>query len=141
MSATAGGAYYSANQFLTQQLNRVHAFLQTEGTSPSVSDKLDFLLSLAAEGSWPRFAFMIGSFALFAFIASIAFGILIGSTADNRPRSFIVLTDKSEANKQEMLRKEQRKWLSFFGSIVGGITIGVVSNVIFSVSLARWLAS
>lgn len=141
MSATAGGAYYSANRFLIQQLDQVHTFLQTEGASPSVSDKLDFLLRLAAEGSWPRFAFMIGSFALFALIASIAFGILIGSTADNKPRSFIVLTDKSETRKQELMRKEQRKWLSFVGSIATGIAVGVVSNVIFSVALAKWLAS
>jgi hypothetical protein len=84
---------------------------------------------------------MIGSFALFAVIASIAFGILVESTADNRPRSFVVLTDKSETNKQELLRKEQRKWLSFLGSLITGISVGVVSNVVFSVSLAKWLAS
>lgn len=141
LSATVGGAYYSANLFLGQQLDRVQAFLKTEGATPSVSDKLDFLLRLAAEGSWPRFAFMIGSFALFALIASVAFGVLIGSTADNKPRSFVVLTEKSETNKQEMLRREERKWLSFVGSVISGIAIGVISNVVFSVSLAKWLAS
>jgi hypothetical protein len=141
MSATVGGAYYSANVFLGQQLDRVQSFLQAKGAAPSVSDKLDFLLRLAAEGSWPRFAFMIGSFALFALLASIAFGILIGSTADNKPRSFVVLTEKTEENKLQMLRKEQAKWLSFIGSIITGVAIGVASNVVFSVSLAKWLAS
>lgn len=139
MTATAGAAYYSANQFLSEQLDRVHSFLQVKGAVPSVSDKLDFLLRLAAEGSWPRFIFMIGSFALFAIIMSVAFGILIESTANNKPRSFIILTDRSEARKQTQLRKEQRKWLSFLGSLIAGIGVGVASNVVFSVSLAKWL--
>ncbi len=139
MTATVGAAYYSANQFLSQQLERVHSFLQVGGSVPSISDKLDFLLRLAAEGSWPRFVFMIVSFALFALIMSVAFGILVDSTADNKPRSFIVLTDKSEARKQALLRKEQRKWLSFISSLIIGIAVGVASNVVFSLSLAKWL--
>lgn len=139
LAATTGAAYYSANQFLNQQLARVHAFLQAEGNVPTASDKLDFLLRLAAEGSWPRFAFMIGSFALLAIILSVAFGILVGSTADNRSYSFVTLTDKAKTTKQTLIKKEQRLWLSFLGSVTTGIVVGVISNVVFSISLAKWL--
>ena len=139
LAATTGAAYYSASQFLNEQLVRVQTFLQAGENAPSVSDKLDFLLRLAAEGSWPRFAFMIGSFALLAMILSVAFGILVESTADNKPYSFVTLTEKSETRKQTLLKREQRKWLSFLGSVISGVIIGVVSNIVFSVALAKWL--
>ena len=139
LAATTGAAYFSANHFLNDQLTRVQAFLQTGASTPSISDKLDFLLRLAAEGSWPRFAFMIGSFALLAIILSIVFGVLIESTADNKPYSFVTLTDKAEKRKESLLKKERRKWASFLGSLASGIAIGVASNAVFALSLAKWL--
>lgn len=139
ITITAG--YLSAGHFLRAQLGRVQDFLLAHGGSPAVSEKLDFLLQLAAEGSWPRFAFVIGGFSVGALILSVLFGILVGTTADNRLASFVLLSEKAEVRKQTLLDKEKRKWLSFIGSVITGILIGVLGNVVFSISLAKWLTT
>jgi len=132
--------YRAANGFLNEQLLRLQHFAQPTGTAaPTISDKLDFMLQLIAEGSWARFSFFIGMSAVFLLLFSVIFGIVIGTFAENSPCSFVVLSDRAKERREETLRKESRRWLSFLGSLSADFIAALAAHSFFSQFLSKML--
>jgi hypothetical protein len=128
--------YRAAHDFLNEQLLRLQNFAQV---TPTVSDKLDFMLRLISEGSWARFSFFIGMSAIFLLVLSVVFGIVIGSLAENRASSFVVLSEKAKQNREEVLRKEKKRWISFFGSVLADFAAALAAHGVFSHFLSKML--
>jgi hypothetical protein len=65
-------------------------------------------------------------------IAAIIFGVWVASKADNKPRSFVLLSRAAEEYKKQIEGKRQRDWILFAVSIFTSVVTGVIANVIFS---------
>jgi hypothetical protein len=137
--ATYIAGYRAANSFLNEQLIRLQNFVSPDGAAPGISEKLDFMLQLIAEGGWARFSFFVGMSAVFLLVFAIVFGVVVGTLAENRPSSFVVLSQQAAARKNETLRKEQRRWLSFLGSVSIDFLAALAAHSFFSHFLSKML--
>lgn len=134
------GIYFTSNHFLGEQLARVERFLSAqEGNPEALSAKVNFLLEMAAKGTWPRFSFGLAVFVLATVILAIFLGIWVGTTADNRPSSFLLLSNKAQERKAKILQKARRRWLAFMASLITSIVAGIIGNAIFAAFLRDWI--
>lgn len=131
--------YYAANDFLNAQLARLHQFVTSSEHVPTVAEKLDFLLQLISEGAWARFSFFVGMVAIFLLLFAVAFGIVVGVLADNKPASFVVLSKQAEVKRAQVLQKEERQWLGFLGSVGADFLAAVAAHGFFTHYLAKLL--
>src|SRR6185295_1060070 len=89
--ASLASTFYSTQLFLHRQMDAVS----------KVVAKGDYLVQIVAEGVWPRFFFYVFCFIVFAFVASVSLGIWAGSSADNDPPSFLLLSKRAERLRME----------------------------------------
>lgn len=97
-----------------------------------LSSKLDFLIEVITTGVWPRLIFSVVVFLIIALILAIFAGAWVGSKANNRPRSFVLLSKSAEDKRTKFVNKRCRDWILFGVSIIASIITGVIANVIFS---------
>jgi hypothetical protein len=133
------GVFFSTNNFVNVQMQVAQEVIQLKGTTlEDISRKLDFMVQRSASGDWPRFVFAAAIFIVISLIGSVFLGAWAGSAAENRPRSFVLLSRKAEDNKKLVLEKEKRRWFSFIASIVSSIGSGVISKLLFELVYRRW---
>lgn len=94
--------------------------------------KLNTLLDMVASGYWGTFFFSIFVFTIFSLIVAIILSFWAETTADTHPPSYILLTKKSEQNKNEEDKSYTVKFIYFWVSIGLSILTGIISNVIFT---------
>ena len=133
------GVFFSTNNFVNVQMQAAQEVIQLKGTTlEDISRKLDFMVQRSASGDWSRFVFAAAIFIVISLIGSVFLGAWAGSAAENRPRSFVLLSRKAEDNKKIVLEKEKRRWFSFIASIVSSIGSGVISKLLFELAYRRW---
>lgn len=124
------GSFLATRRFAAWQLNKIRA-----ATALQISDKIDFLTARYAEGSWTQFNLLLTVFLLATLIGAIAIGIWVSDAAENRPRSFVLLSRKAEEYRAEALKKRKRQWLAFGVSVVISISSGFVANALFALAV------
>ena len=97
----------------------------------AINQKVDYITNLVATGIWPKFVLSIVGFYLLSIILSIFLGAWVASKADNKPPSFVLLSQESIRKKEKFEKRVKRDWNMFFLSIIVSLTIGVVSNILF----------
>lgn len=127
-------SFATASHLGKTQENAVSRYLSGQ---VSVEDKLDYILSFLSAGIWSRFFYAVIIFLIFALIAAFILSIWVDKNADTNKPSFIVLTRESEKQKEETLRKYEKRWVWFIVSVIVSITTSVVANIIFSVFWRR----
>lgn len=133
------GVFLSTNNFVNIQMQAAQAVIQVQdNTLENISRKLDFMVQRTASGDWSRFVFASAIFVVISVIGAVFLGIWAGSAAENRPRSFVLLSRQAEEAKKIAVEKRKKRWFSFIASIVSSIGSGLVSKVLFELAYRRW---
>ncbi|MCK5535669.1 MAG: hypothetical protein KAI79_02520 [Bacteroidales bacterium] len=98
----------------------------------SIQYKLNHLFDYILSGTINDSVFSLYLSFLIAFIISIVFGSFIGSLVNNRPKSFLLLSDLAKEYKKEFIEKRNRRWLLLVSSIIGSIVIGLLTNYLYA---------
>lgn len=124
------GAFKVTNNFINSEITKVKSFTNVD--KHSVDEKIDFLTSYIASGSYSQHYFKVGVFLLISIILSILFGVWIEETAsNNREPSFVILTRKAKDYRDEVAEKMKKKWTWFFVSVTTSVLTGLIANYIF----------
>ncbi|HKN04046.1 MAG TPA: hypothetical protein VJY31_08890 [Buttiauxella sp.] len=125
------GGIMSTYKFVAKYQDVVDKFTNA-GNDVVISQKIDFLISLASTGAWPRYVLALVFFLVLALIVSIIAGVFISNNGESKLQSWILLTDKSKIKHEEYKEKLKSCMLLFFGSILLSVTCGVIGNIIFT---------
>ena len=127
------GVFLTSSRFIESYLEKVHALAGDATNNAEVlSSKLDFLIEVISTGVWPRFIFAVVVFLVISLILSIVLGIWVGSKANNKPASYVLLSKAAEERRTKRMNKLRRDWFMFSASIAASIVTGIVSNIIFT---------
>lgn len=127
------GVVITSSKFIEVYLAKVNDLLIGGKTADEIlTSKIDFVVEIISTGVWPRFTFSIVVFLIISLILAIILGSWIGSKADNRPESFVLLSKKAEEKRSNYLAERKRDWLMFSVSILASIGTGVIANLVFS---------
>lgn len=130
-AVVAIGILLTTRTFASGQLQHLRAILGAQPGVESTSSAIRYIAELFAGGVWAQFSFAaVVSLVITVFLA-LWVGIWSDSAASTIEPSFILLNRESHKAKAELLRKLQRKWLSFIGSIVLTVVLGIVANYLF----------
>lgn len=135
-AASIAGAFASSSSFVQTQRAQVEA-LKSISSLDVTPAQMSYLLETMASGTWERFLLTSVAFLLFSFVVSLGVAIWAGSTADNLPPSFLLLTKESEKQRRKTLNSNRAKLISFFASIGSGLVIGVAGNICYGLWFER----
>lgn len=127
--------FISASNFSTNRINEVKeqiASLKSVSVE-TLNQKIDYLTNFVAGGAWSRYYFSLVVFIILSLIISIAIAIWIEESAETNEPSFILLTKESKKHKERVLKKLDKKWISFISAIITALITGVISNYLFSI--------
>lgn len=128
-----GGSYVATNKFISSYTASVMSLGKNLSHNETLlGAKVDFLLNVITQGAWPRFILSVVGFVVLSLVIAIFLGIWVGTSADNYPRSFVLLTKAAEDNKKKFLDRVKRDWLMFVLSIITSIITGIVGNILFA---------
>ena len=96
--------------------------------SATVDEKLDTLLKVTAQGAWQKYESSASTFKGIVGLLAFVIFFLTEKYADHRKPSFVVLTDKAEKVFDKAIRKFERSYVKFWGSIVIAFVINVLSS-------------
>jgi uncharacterized membrane protein len=131
---TLFGAYLTVNKFVALQMSTAQDFLRSE---ISVSDKVTYLIQAINQGAWPRFQYALLLFIFISLVIAVFLGAWVNTSAENHPRSFLLLSREAEEDRSRHLEKRKRKWLVFAISIIVSIISGIISNFIFAYMFSK----
>lgn len=123
------GAYLSMRRFRHTQIGNAQSLISSQS---GLNEKIDFLIQSNATGEWQSFGYALLLFLFISAVISVLLGIWVGSTADNKPKSFILISKKAEEAKAIYEQKRKNGWRLFVISIVTSIITKLIANVIFS---------
>lgn len=134
------GAVFAADEIAKMQVRRMgnHA-TEIAKTIPELSEQLAHLTAITASGVWARLNFLQGVYFICSVILAIILGIWVGSTADNRPPSFLQLTDKSITDREKVLQERKNGWMQLTISWIVTLIGGGANRVIFYYASKWWL--
>ena len=125
------GTFYSTASFVAKQKAAVLKLGSISPTTSVTSQQMAYLLDTVASGTWERYLLVSVIFLLFSLVLSILIAVWVGSTADNLPPSFLLLTKESEKRKVRILSKRTAKWWSFLSALFTGLMMGVGGNICY----------
>lgn len=131
------GTFYVSTSFVSEQREKIFELMNSANNETITSEQLNFLIETVATGTWERFLFISADFLLLTVVVSALIAVWIGSTADNLPPSFIILTNESSKRKNRILSRRKKKWVSFSCGIFFGLITGVGGNIAY----ALWFES
>lgn len=122
------GVYIHMKEFVVNEIEKVSYFTQN---SIDIIKKTDYLLNYIAENSPNIFLLKSLLFIVIAIFLSILIGGWVESLADNKIKSYVILTREAKNSRDKLLKKENRKTILFWISILTSIICGVLGNYIF----------
>lgn len=123
--------YISTRSFNKSEVEKVSTFINS---TKEISSKTDFILNYIASNAQNLFFLKSLLYVVVSIFLSVVFGVLVDSMADNKTKSYLVLTRESLKNRNILIEKSKRKFQYFWGTIILSIAAGVVANYIF-----QWL--
>lgn len=137
---TVAGAFICTKRVIKAQQSLAEPFLESPMDSQAaVAERVNFLIEGAASGTWALYFFLLAGFMIVFFIIAIIIGVLIAGFADNRPRSFLLLTEKSKEKCNEWHRSQKRDWLRLIVAMPVSILSSIIASGIFSIICKRWI--
>jgi hypothetical protein len=126
-------AYRTNHHLQTQQVAEIESILRSQGDDlAGVANRLDVLIQSLAASGWRSLSNMLPVQITLSAVASFLFAAFIGSLADNRPKSYVLLSKKAEEQMAVDERKLRRRWFEFAVAFVLGIVGGIISNILFA---------
>jgi len=120
--------YISTQSFNKNEINRVANFIKD---SKYVSAKTDYILNYIATNSQNLFFLKSLLFVVVSIFISIILGVWVESLADNKVKSYLIMTREALKNRDRLVKKSQRKFVLFWVSIGISVATGILANYIF----------
>lgn len=122
------GVYFSTVTFNKGEVVKVSEFVKN---TSDLGLKTDYLLSYIATNGQNLFFLKSLLFVVISLFAAIILAVWVDLLADNRTRSFLVLTREAKKNRDKVVKKSKRQYLLFWLSIVASIITSIIANYIF----------
>lgn len=106
--------------------------LMAAESNSTIEDKIDFLIQHSLLGNWPRYFFSAFVFVVVLIVGGIFGSAAISNISEKKEPSFILISKTSIKHKEDILLKLCNSWKKHVWVLVGGITTGVVSNIVFT---------
>jgi hypothetical protein len=101
------------------------------GSLEALQNKINYISNFLVAGEWQQFDSIKSVAIVVAIMISVWITFWIYEAADNEEPSFILFTKTAGIEKEEELKKLNRRWLSFFGGVALSVITGIASNYIF----------
>jgi len=124
------GIFVTSRQYASERMADLNAMLVPG--SANIDKILSYIGQILASGAWAQFSFAAVFFLVVSFFVAIWLGMWTDEAAANYPPSFILINRQSVTHRDEVLAKQRKKWLSFCGSVLTTVILGVLSNYIFA---------
>lgn len=95
----------------------------------NIDDKIDYLLHFQTSGGWTTQAVFSTIYIIVSLIISIFIAIWIEDSLDFRKPSYLLFNDEAQKNINRNNHNIKKKVLSFVGSIIISIAVGIASNI------------
>jgi hypothetical protein len=122
------GVYFATMTFNKTEVIKVTNFVKN---TSNLSSKTDYLLNYIAANGQNLFFLKSLLFVVISIFTAIILGVWIDLLADNKTRSYLVLTREAKKDMERLLKKSKRKYLLFWVSITISIFTSILANYIF----------
>jgi hypothetical protein len=123
--------FFYTRSFNINEVNEVTDFISN---STVIDGKVDYLLNYIAQNNQNLFFLKSQLFIVVSIFIAIVLGVWVESLADNKTKSFLILTREAKKNRDVKVEKSNRRVYWFWASIVISVLTGVVANYLF-----KWL--
>lgn len=120
--------YISTRSFNHSEVDKVSKFIND---TKEISSKTDYLLNYIAQNQQNLFFLKSLLFVVVSIFIAIVLGIWVESMADNKTRSFLVLTKEAKKARDILVEKSKSQFIWFWLSIGVSILSGIIANYIF----------
>lgn len=129
--SSLAGIFYYTRSFNKNEINNITDFVKK---NKAIDGKLDYLLNYIAQNNQNLFFLKSLLFIVVSILIAIILGVWVDSQADNKTKSYLILTREAKKNRDIQIKKSERKAYWFWASIVLSILTGILSNYVF-----KWL--
>lgn len=127
------GAIFAIRRFSAARLAEVQdRFAEMEAAGSGVAEQVRTVGEILAGGAWSQFYVGMGVGILTFLFLAIWLGVWIGTTTETVEPSFVLLTKEAIARKERVLKRNNKKWLSFMAALVTSVVASFVANWIFA---------
>lgn len=121
--------FFSTRTFNVGEVKKVAEYTKNVKV---VDSKVDYLLNYIAENSQNLFFLKSQLYIVVSIFIAILLGVWVASLANNKTRSYLVLTREAKKNRDKLVEKSKNKVYWFWFSIGVSILTGILSNYIFN---------
>ncbi len=104
----------------------------------NATDSVSGIASAISAGLWEKFTLYSTGFLILSVITSVLIGIYMYMFLRRSKRSYVLLTKRSEDQKDKELRSRENNGYQLFGYILGSVIIGVLGNYAFAFAIKVW---
>ncbi len=132
------GAFVSTNHVIQERQAHVEPFV-AHGTADmkALGERVDFLIQDAARGTWARHFFLLSGFLLLFLILAIIAGVVGASFADNKPCSFLLLTDKAAEARDKWIQSQKKSWRNLILAMPVSIVCSFLGSLLFAIIVRK----
>lgn len=132
----AGGGFAISYFLVTNVYDEVTALYLEElgaifGNKVTLGDKLDALIRLLVSGNLTTIESIKNGILYGSMLVAIFLAFYIESKADSRRPSFVLLTSKAAAVRDNILKQYEKKIFELVGVVVFSIVVGVTANIVY----------
>jgi len=98
----------------------------------SLDEKVNFLINHSLLGIWPKFFISSFLFVSVLIVGGIFVSAVIEEISQHKEPSFIVISKTSKQHKTDVLKRLNKKWKTYIGTLIGGVLSGIIANIIFT---------
>ena len=130
------GSLYAVSSAVKRTTDYLSAFSPTNPLSEI--ETLRILLEFSKSGVWDQFTLYSIGFVVVGIMAGMIVGSFATSSIERTKRSYVLLTKKSEEQRDRDLKSRSRGIYYLLGCALLTVLLGVISNYVFSFSLRVW---
>jgi hypothetical protein len=123
------GIYIATSSFNKSEVSKVTEFVSK---TKEIGPKTDYLLNYIASNTQNLFFLKSLLFVVISIFVAIVLGVWVESMADNKTRSYLVLTREAKKMRDILVEKSKRRFIWFWVSIFVSILTSVVANFIYT---------
>lgn len=126
------GIYLLTRSFNSNEVSKVSGFIKE---TKDISLKTDFILNYIASNSQNLFFLKSLLYVVISIFLAIILGVWVDSMADNKTKSYLVLTREAKKSRDKLVEKSKKQFFWFWFSIGASIISSVIANYLF-----KWLS-
>jgi hypothetical protein len=121
----------TTDQFSSQTLAEVNKNLSDP--TLTLDKRINYISNYLAQGDWNQFSQKLVLFIIVGSVFSVILGVMVESILSSIKigYSFITINEVTKKYKQKVLKKAKHYWWKLLGTILIGISTGVIGNYVF----------